>query len=239
MSNAKNPYWQQLACALDEFVQSVYWGDDIKPLQARKSLERGLVEITCFYQHSSNGLLITENGYFITAAHCLEDGVFLPQIKLHDGNRYYVEKVCVRGKRGNGSVDLVIAKAGMPGPCKPIKYKLFQNRKVENANVAALARKDGLVKCQYGLIESESSQRNSLDFCFFSDSTFRLSARDYFIIKYNDAVPGDSGGVIVGKDNDIIGLFSGKASNADFSIGVKFFRALELISIYACNVRKR
>jgi hypothetical protein len=72
----------QIATALDEFINSIYWGEDLRPAEARKNLEYGIIEITCGSSHAANGLLITEDGYFITPKHCLSEEMKEKKIRL-------------------------------------------------------------------------------------------------------------------------------------------------------------
>src|SRR3989338_4350191 len=64
---------QQSLLALEQFIQNYYHSDSLTNQQAYTKLQNGVVEITLFGQHSSNGLLITENGYILTAKHCVQN----------------------------------------------------------------------------------------------------------------------------------------------------------------------
>ena len=64
---------------------------------ARNNIYAGLVEIRVYEQHSSNGILVTQNGYFITTYHCVESASTMPSyIRLQEGTQYPVEHVCIR-----------------------------------------------------------------------------------------------------------------------------------------------
>src|SRR3989338_7604978 len=64
---------QQSLLALEQFIQNYYHSNSLTNQQAYTKLQNGVVEITMFGQHSSNGLLITENGYILTEKHCVQD----------------------------------------------------------------------------------------------------------------------------------------------------------------------
>lgn len=56
--------------ALEKFIQNIFLGDNLSETEAIKNLESGLLEIKHNDTHASNALLITNNGYALTANHC-------------------------------------------------------------------------------------------------------------------------------------------------------------------------
>lgn len=98
--------------ALEQFLSS-----ETKSGKLEESISKGLVELRYNRHHSSNGLLITTDGYFLTAKHCIRD---LPEtIRLHNGSEYAITKVCAIGKKE----DIALAKADIPDECHPFSYK--------------------------------------------------------------------------------------------------------------------
>ena len=52
---------------LEKFLGELYIGARLATPEARRTIEESLLELTIHGGHTSNGLLITQNGYFITA----------------------------------------------------------------------------------------------------------------------------------------------------------------------------
>ena len=63
--------YQQDIKVLQEFMQNIYWGNDLSSEKAINNLEEGLAEIKSSNgEHMSNILFITKNGYALTSYHC-------------------------------------------------------------------------------------------------------------------------------------------------------------------------
>ena len=87
---------KQLVATLDDFLTNAK-NNSLTANEARKNLEEGVIELVKYGKHSSNGLLITDDGYFLTARHCVE-GSLSQQIVLYDGMKCKVEKICAQGR---------------------------------------------------------------------------------------------------------------------------------------------
>ena len=100
--------------SLEQFIQQFYWGEHLTISQAERNLNESLVEITHYGEHSSNGLLITDNGYFLTAKHCVMSKLRGMKIKLHNEKAsavklnkavelvaFYIARIKQRQKRKN------------------------------------------------------------------------------------------------------------------------------------------
>jgi S1-C subfamily serine protease len=230
----KQEYYTELASSLDEFINSFYWGKDMNPTEAKRNVEHGVVEIISHCCHSSNGLLITEDGYFITAKHCLSD-VHQPQIRLYDGLVCDVEKICVLSKKR----DVAIAKANKPGECKPVRYKFFDKSRYEEVPVVTLTMREGRLIKKTGIVQNLQDQPS-----IRIDDT-SLAREDHFVISFSENIPGDSGGIVIGPYSEIIGIAisgqisSGKPVPAGYSSAVKLVKVLESVHIYSSTIKER
>src|SRR3989338_6978525 len=54
---------------LNDFIANIHLGYHLTDDEARSSLDTGLVELVEHGQHSSNGIFLTDDGYFLIAAH--------------------------------------------------------------------------------------------------------------------------------------------------------------------------
>ena len=61
------------AKALNEYIQNTYWAEDLTEEQSKKNIEESVIELVQNEKQVSNGLLITTNGYFLTARHCVKN----------------------------------------------------------------------------------------------------------------------------------------------------------------------
>ena len=85
---------KRLVTTLDDFLTNAK-NNSLTSEQAKKNLREGIIELIKNEQHSSNGLLITDDGYFLTARHCVEGSLPL-QIVLYDGMKCRVEKYVLK-----------------------------------------------------------------------------------------------------------------------------------------------
>lgn len=210
--------------ALEHFVQQVYWGEELAAEQSRKNLEEGLVELRAPGGHVANGLLVTEHGYFITAAHCLEGWEEL-QVRLADGTAYSIQKL--------GGVDqendLALAKVNLTAEQKSKHYRFYDSthlKKLKREPVALYTRWDGKVVQKYGWVEKDSErvtvtgrQREALQ-------------KDLLYLSLA-SIPGDSGGILLNTDGRLVGINCSGNTEQRTSSEVKLFKALDLITRYA------
>ncbi len=226
MMNPRSSFFgrQNDRTALERFVQQVYWGEELAAEQSRKNLEEGLVELRAPSGHVANGLLVTEHGYFITAAHCLEGWEEL-QVCVEDGRAYSIQKLC----RIEQEHDLALAKVKIAAEQKSKCYRFYDSshlQKLKREPVALYTRWDGNVVQRYGWVEKDSErvtvtgrQREALQ-------------KDLLYLSLA-SIPGDSGGILLSTDGRLVGINCSGNTEQRTSSEVKLFKALDLISGYA------
>ena len=223
--------------SLENFVQLVYLGEELSDEEARKNLLDGTIEITDAGSHSSNGLLITNDGYFLTAQHCVDGHRSRSHIVLSDGKEYQFERVCIESKK----YDIALAKAKVQEMNKKLRYKLYANHEVkEYTPITLLTRWNGKSIIKSGFI---SSAKVDVSTAALTQSS--INFKDHFTVKLTGAKKGDSGGVIASYNGRIIGLQSWVAIKPkmyeleDFNGCTKIFHALELVCKYVAHVKKQ
>jgi len=222
---------EKAARALEGFIQLLYWGDDITSKESEKNLEDSLIELLHNCAHSSNGLLLTDDGYFLTAKHCINPTDPSPYVKLPTSRIYNFEKICCRGKSG----DILLAKADVYGECKPRRYKLGIPRKVNNLSVKWMTRREGRVYTGFGIIRRETKHETAMA----SDNTV-VQLKNYWKIELSENMPGDSGGILLSHDNRLLGfLCAVELSQKEATYAIKLFKALELVSVYCNHLKKK
>lgn len=212
--------------ALDLFIQQLYSAEALTPAVSKQTVEESVVEIRIHGQHSSNGLLVTDNGYFLTARHCVDRGEDIThgRIHLYDGISYPLEKICVDFP----SADIALVKACIPLPPRPRNYRLYNTNVLTNVPAALLVRWDGKLDRKYGLVtQTRLSVRpvNVEGECYDDQFSTTIYAR-----------PGDSGGTIVSAEGQVIGLLCTGAARS--STGVKMLQGLSLIDYYRRQLEK-
>lgn len=216
---------EKLVSVLDEFIQQIYWGENLNPEESKKNIEESVLEITENGRHLSNGFLITNNGYFLTARHCVENPKGLT---VRHNNKFYELKVCAKGKQKEN--DLALVKIDIKEECEIKKYK-FEYNKLENMPITLISRIDGKIIRKYGLATKNNPFIQSIE-------GIPLYLENHFIVDYCDAKGGDSGGPTISKEGKVIGI--NIASNRkDFCVGVDFIKALELIHFYKEKIKKK
>lgn len=238
--------------ALEGFIQQIYWGEDLTLEQSKKNIEEGLIQITLTVKDylpnferigQSNGLLITKDGYFLTAKHCIDHNFHIGTIKDRQGRSYPIEKVCAvgkdRSKDPNHRHDIALAKAKIDGPSEPMSYKIFNTDLLKPELPVALLYYDvnGKFEKKYGLVKSlQNNTSVALGNGEYTSYPEQFSVRLGITAKL-----GHSGGVIVCPEGRIVGI----ASTADVTGitndlgGVKFNKALELIAFYKKVLMKK
>ena len=238
MFNRKND-----AKTLENFIQNIYFANELSTKESIKNLEESLIELVQYKKyHSSNGLLVTENGYFITNFHCVK-GHKKDNIKVNYQGKNYNIKIC----EPNLEEDLVLAKINLKGEQNPKRYKFFDTNSLKNYYlwdfpINLKTKHDGKIKEKYG----------HLKFNFCLDKTNK-GEQKYAnqIHTLIDTEKGDSGGIIIDKEGRLIALHSG-AREIDENIlelGLvkgktlanqsKIFSALDLIQRYAHKLKSK
>lgn len=195
---------KRLVATLDDFLENAK-SNSLTDEQAQKNLEEGVVELVKNGQHSSNGLLITDDGYFLTARHCVEHS--LPQyVRLYDGSVYPFENVC--SQREGTYLDLALAKVKILGECKSRKYKICDKGNLKpGSSLRSLSRWNG------ELIHRDGSMEGKVIRTLIRDATYSSISKDYASSVYANSIlssvptiKGDSGGILITPDAGIIGI---------------------------------
>ena len=197
---------------LDEFVRSNWNG--VSQKESEENLKNSLIEIVYSGgQHCGNGLLISENGYFITANHCLES-MTRKRIVTSDGTYYKKFAVC----KHDVFNDVALAEIFTSKKFIPKKYNLGDTTKVENSAMALLTRWNGKISKKYGLLR-----------------------RNYSIVKEGVdinglhlngiSINGNSGGIVLNPQHELVGMVYGK-TNANETTITKTQTILNLIYSY-------
>jgi hypothetical protein len=218
----------QLVSALKKFIQNVYYGEGLSDNQARTNLEEGLVEMVYGNgSHASNGLLLTDDGYFLTSRHCVDredfskEGIELEtlKIKLHGGRKYPIKSVCVRSTR---DLDIAIAKADIPGDCNPKTYRFCNKKYADNSPVALFTRWQGEKNKKYGVVK-------------------KMNSKAYLGLSLMTCRQGDSGGIIVNSESRVMGVLSGMWQGEAFynARSIALFKVLELVDFYRRRIESR
>jgi hypothetical protein len=216
---------------LEKFVQQIYWAEDMTSEQSKRNIHEGLVELICHGHHSSNGLLITNNGYFITAGHCLDLRSPEVRVRLSDGRDYNIERICFL----RNSEDFALAKANIPGEAEPRHYKFFSRFNFEKTLPAAMLSKwDGQIQSKYGFLRPFHGYGPTRPL----NSKTLTDYRHHYISSL-PSIPGDSGGIVVNDEGRIMGIHSAGCREISQSLCLKFIRALELIEHYRAIVQSR
>lgn len=186
------------------------------------NIKKGLVEIIESGEHSSNGLLITENGYFLTPKHCAKR-LSKKSVRLNNGNEYGIEKLLAISKKE----DIALVKARIPESCSPIKYN-FKNEFKEKDIIALYTMIDGKLLDNYGFIYC---QKNLAKTCLSDNEKLEHYKNQFMVNIY--AKPGYSGSIIVNKDQKILGILSGgNCDDIHIVAGVRIRKAIELVKFY-------
>jgi len=217
---------KNLIATFDDFVNHIYFGEDIPSIESIKSLENGVVELrVCDGKdsYSSNGLLITENGYFLTALHGLKHELCNAYITMPNGTEYPLTKLCAVGK----NYDIALAKAKIPGECKAMKYRFYNTNNLSKIPVKIITRKEEKLREYYG-------------------STIGLLPRDFsslfqehFDIFTNECIPGDSGGVVISPEGGLMGFISNGNNGVYYASAIKIIKALELVDFYKRELQRK
>lgn len=213
---------------LTDFINNIYNADDIPLSLAKQNLESSVIELIYSNgKHSSCGLLITTDGYFITCYHCIDEDLQNLSILLHDGSIYSQLKLC--GYSAN--YDIALLKAPVPVLAQAIKYpfhigkKLNREAKTNSNFVVTMTRWDGHL-----VIVGGSSNGDILQQIGTKDGRF-IEKQVYY---ESSSRSGDSGGVVVrSTDLKVCGIHSSRDSSSSGRFYTQWHHAIEIISRYA------
>lgn len=209
------------ADALEDFVQNVYWGENLSAEESKKRLEEGLVEARQDGQHRFNGLLVTDNGYFLTAKHCVNRDFSGTKIYLHNGNSYPIEKVCCWGKKE----DIAIVKVDIGGNPAAKRYRIYYEEEIRDVPFALMARRDGGIIAKFGFANDAPISK------VYVESKGEVWIANHFMSDI-PARPGDSGGIAVSNEGRLMGLTLMGTREGYIAFAVKITKALELITFH-------
>src|SRR3989338_91329 len=216
---------QQSLLALEQFIQNYYHSNSLTNQQAYTKLQNGVVEITMFGQHSSNGLLITENGYILTAKHCVQDITNKKYLGLgiQMSNQLSPFPYAIQEIWSDKKFDIAIIKAGIPGEIKPCQYKFLPPGELKkNLPIGTMSCWNNKIKLHGGTIIDESIEITEIEGDHFSN---------HFIIDGPPTIKGDSGGIVLTPSGKLAGFIS-TGTDERYTSAVNLQNALELISYY-------
>lgn len=215
------------AAALEDFVQNIYWGENLSAEESKKRLEDGVIEARQYEQHCFTGLLVTDNGYFLTARHCVNRDFSGTRIHLHNGTSYAIERICCWGKKE----DVALVKAKMYGNCTAKRYRMHLEE-IKNVPFATMARRDGNIILNHGFANDAPVSK------VYVESKGDVLVANH-IVSDVPARPGDSGGIAVSNEGRLMGLtvIGTKEGNLVFALKIK--KALELVSFYSQRLLSR
>jgi hypothetical protein len=201
--------------SLDDFIRQ-FDSPKIGSGESIQNLEEGLIEIVQCGQHRYNGLLISDDGYFLTVKHGIKNRS-RQKICLHNGKEYPIQKVCTY----TDDDDIALVKAAIPHKACSREYLFYDTQNLESGiAIVLITRWNSKIERSYGFLTRRYS----------SVPTESGYYPDHFSMIL-ESKPGDSGGLIVSSDGKLIG-FESSGGNLARSSAVKYNRALDLIKYY-------
>ncbi len=194
----------EIADLIHRFLHELHQGNNLTPEQARQRAEKNLVEIQMYGQHSSNGLLITTDGYFLTAYHCVTDDIKSTlTVRTADNRVYPFERIC----HALPKLDLALAKATIPVPAEPIHHAFYGDsiEQLHQSPAVALSLRNGAIVSKTGVIRQSHyttlSDPESHEVVISPEESVEL---DQILCR-----KGDSGGPIISAHGRVIGTLFG------------------------------
>ena len=223
---------KQIVTTLDDFLAHAET-NSLTDLLAKKNLEEGVVELVYNNgEHSSNGLLISDDGYFLTARHCVEDDVLPLKMRLYDGTECEIEKKHVHGK---WPIDIALAKAKVPGNATARQYNFYKEDMIASSlPIALFTIRDGALVKKYGFTKPHYVKNKD------------------FVCSTLPSRGGDSGGIIATYNFKLLGIHSfrimglindeGEVKNYHgfhASTAISMLKALDLLNFYKHRLESR
>lgn len=210
---------------LRDFVDNIYWNDNLAPDKSIFSVEQGVVELLYknSYQHSSNGLLLTEDGYVITCYHCINKEIENMFAGMHGNKLYEIERICSISKKR----DLALIKINKKGKSKALNYRFLNNGNFSAGSVkhiVLLTRKNGNINRIGGTTNGYMFEK-----VFYYKEGKNTHEQ---ILANMKAISGDSGGVIVSVEGEVFGIHVGSAVDSYQAYFAAWHNALDVISKY-------
>jgi S1-C subfamily serine protease len=210
---------------LDEFVFNLHLSSEMPYLQSFYGLIQNVVQLRLYSENfclQSNGLMITENGYVITARHCIEP-LMRGEVKyskvISENSTHSIERVCLISQ----DHDFALIKMNNDGAAGSQKFKLNPHSLYDSNMVALLTKRDGFPEVIPG--NFLSSEFNGIfDSGQLLNNQFSIEA---------GVLPGHSGSPVINEKGELMGLVSATAGRQVSC--VKMRSILEEIVTYSFN----
>lgn len=204
---------------LERFIQNIYWAQELTKEESIKNLENNLIEILDpdSGQHLASGLLITNDGYFITNNHCLGD----QKEKIFFKNKVYQKLKIIEIDK---VADVCLAKINIRLENYPI-YKIKRELNNDKGPIVLKYKNKGILQEKYGLILNQNSK--TLKRNCWSETKMQIKIR---------TVHGESGSIIINNQGELIGFLYGGSSYS--SMASQIYPALDLIQKQINNLKK-
>ena len=236
------PRKRQLIATLDDFLASAQ-DNSLTDEQAKKNLEEGVIELLEYGRHSSNGLLITDDGYFLTAKHCLEKPV-PGAVRSYDGKIYKLERWSLSLPKYFGVFDVAIGKAVIPEKQNSKKYRICSLGKFISPFTTIPFKRDivRLSRLNQELIFHHQKVLDVITLKGYNHLTVAIRYQGYGAT--DELQPGESGGILATTDARILGIHTSKQKKLDCNdyacnFGISIDVGLWLISHYKGMLESR
>ncbi|MBR9705446.1 trypsin-like peptidase domain-containing protein [Candidatus Pacearchaeota archaeon] len=230
--------------ALEDFVR-IARSQEVSLEESEENIHKNLLEFRLNGDHACNGLLITTDGYFLTAGHCAEESENHSYKKyfatLPNNKKSRIKHICAVAKRD----DLALGKLSINSKPEAIRYRIEETNDLNHKPIAALSRWDKELVKKYGLVTSSWNLRGVHPGQIYKGEP--TNYKNHFLTNLS-CIGGDSGGVIVDHERNLMGLVSivrvickkDKSEKGDFyTQGAKFGKALELTEFYIKTLKSR
>lgn len=202
--------------AMHYYLQEVFLGNG-----GKHSIDDSIVELVSGGKHSSNGLLVTTNGYFLTAFHCI-DGVSGLRL-VHKGVDYPLERLCATSRED----DLAFLKTRMGGEPVHLRHAAFAMPAKFPVPIAlVMYNNQSSLERKYGWLNGSSESG-------YAKTGYGKTVRikDHYAISA-EVQKGNSGAPVVDPESRIVGLVSTGAVKTDYGTLIQFTKCLDLIAMY-------
>ena len=191
--------------------------NNLSKKESNQRIEESLIEITYSEgQHKGNGILISENGLFLTAGHCIDKMLYNQKVRISNVGLYSLEKVCIKDEIN----DLILAKIKINQRYSIKRYNIHNSEEIEKMPIQLITRREGILNRKYGFILGDWNPYEDVNGNKYVDN---------FCIN-GILIPGDSGGVILSPCSELIGLAEG--TNKIIGNGIKSKKMIDLILKY-------
>lgn len=193
--------------SLELFLRRI--SEKVSVEKAMKNIEQSIVSLSYDREHYAAGILLTRNGYFMTAYHCLHgfdayDLITKMKVRASDGSIGEVEEICSFVEEQ----DLVLGKVRICVSFQPKIYPILDEPQ-EKCPVVILSKWGREMRRRYGVLAGVSQE----DYASMGSQKFLHN--NHFIVN-TEVENGDSGGLIVAQDTGaLIGVVS--SSTNEFS----------------------